>query len=113
MSLNTAHTDVHSQQGVVNLADWRVRLRGSTSHGAQEVECAVRQITESGMIVETPSELGRFAWMDVNLPDGSGVRALGEVVPRRDAVELAMEVRFKHLFPDHKARLLSALALQA
>ena len=108
--LNTQQLS-HGDDNVVDLASWRVRLRGSASHS--EVECNVRQVNAAGLVVDAPTDLGRFTWMDVDLPDGTGVSALGEVIPRRDSVELAVEVRFKHLFPDHRARLLSALALQA
>ncbi len=107
MPTNTTHNNV------VSLADWRVRIRGSASHGSQEVECAVQELDGEGLVVDSAAELGRYAWVEVDLPDGTGVRALGEVVERRDPLRLAMEVRFKHLFPDHRARLLNALALQA
>lgn len=100
-----------STDNVVNLAAWRVRLRNSTGHS--DVECNVREVNAAGLVVEAPAELGRYTWMDVDLPDGTGVSALGEIIPRRDPVELAVEVRFKHLFPDHRARLLNALSLQA
>jgi hypothetical protein len=43
------------------------------------------------------------------LPDGEPVRALGEVIVRRDATSIALDIKFKHLFPDHKRRLLVAL----
>ena len=98
---------------VLDFADWRVRLRGCGGDASEGVACHVRRVNETGLIVDTPAQLGRFAWMEVDLPDGTGVSVLGEVVERRDPIELAVEVRFKHLFPDHRARLLSALALQA
>jgi hypothetical protein len=87
-----------------------VSVRGSASHGSNETEGTSMRIDDEGMTVDGVDdvELGRFVWCDIKLPDGP-VRALGEIM-RRDPLELAMEVRFKHLFPDARRRLLTSLA---
>ncbi len=96
---------------VVELAAWRVKVRGSASHGSKEQQCAAREVRDDGLVLEGAEEsgLGRYVWMDVDLPDGGEVRALGEVVGRRDPVSLAIEVKFKHLFPDQRRRLAAVL----
>ena len=96
---------------VVELAAWRVKVRGSASHGSQLQQCAAREVRDDGLMLEGAEEagLGRYVWMDVDLPDGGEVRALGEVVGRRDPVSLAIEVKFKHLFPDQRRRLSAVL----
>jgi len=47
---------------------------------------------------------GRFVWVDLELPDGTTVRALGEVLAF-DGETGAFDIRFKHLFPDARDRL--------
>lgn len=104
---------------VIDLQAWRVRVTGSSSHGSQQQECAAKRIDADGMVLEAPAPLrdaasaaeglGRYVWLDVALPEGTDIRALGEVVARQDAVDLALEVKFKHLFPDARRRLLRAL----
>ncbi|GEM_PF-3156716 len=86
-----------------------VLLRGSSSHGGHEAE-ATGAVHDDGVDVEGVGdvELGRFVWVDIGIPGGD-VRALGEVV-RRDPLQLALEIRFKHLFPDARRRLYTALA---
>lgn len=86
-----------------------VALRGSSSAGSNEAE-GQAEISGDGMTVRGVEdvELGRFVWCDIGFPQGD-VRALGEVT-RRDPLSLALEVRFKHLFPDMRRRLLTALA---
>lgn len=87
-----------------------VLVRGSASHGSHDTDGTVATLTDSGARIEGIKDvaLGRYVWLDIGLPDGE-VRALGEV-QRRDGLELALEVRFKHLFPDHRRRLLATLA---
>ena len=52
---------------------------------------------------------GRFLWLDIEVRDGDEpVHALGEVVSH-EAVALALDIKFKHLFPDQRRRLLAAL----
>ncbi len=104
---------------IIDLHAWRVRVTGSASHGSRQRDCAARRVDADGMVLEAPApatdapriaeSLGRYVWLDVALPDGADVRALGEVVARQDAVDLALEVKFKHLFPDARRRLLRAL----
>lgn len=52
---------------------------------------------------------GRYVWLNLDLGDGDPVRALGEVVDRRSPASAALDIRFKHLFPDYRARLERAL----
>ncbi|MEY3013245.1 MAG: hypothetical protein RIT45_1980 [Pseudomonadota bacterium] len=101
----------HEQGKVVDLAAWRVKVRGSASHGSQRAECALREVRDDGMVLEGADDasLGRYVWLDVDLPDGREVKALGEVVGRRDPRQLALDVKFKHLFPDHRRTLQAAL----
>ncbi len=86
-----------------------VLVRGSSSHGGHDADGVVAQLTDDGARIEGVGDvqLGRYVWLDMDLPGGD-VRALGEI-ERRDGLELALEVRFKHLFPDHRRRLRAAL----
>ena len=95
---------------VVSLNDWRVKVRGSNKNTAEDLECHLESINSERAVLKSDADVGRFAWLHVNLPDGSDVRVLGEVQKRKDPLQLALEVRFKHLFPDHKIRLMQALA---
>lgn len=52
----------------------------------------------------------RYMWLDLELDDGEPLRALGEVLPSTAAMGQALDIRFKHLFPDHRRRLMQALA---
>ncbi|MCB9739637.1 MAG: hypothetical protein H6747_10240 [Deltaproteobacteria bacterium] len=101
----------NEQSNVVDLAAWRVKVRGSSSHGSQRPECALREVRPDGVVLEGADEgsLGRYVWLDVDLPGGGEVKALGEVVGRRDPRQLALDVKFKHLFPDHRRALQAAL----
>lgn len=56
----------------------------------------------------------RYVWMDLKLHGEKPLRALGQVVnvqtvQRRDPVTLALDIKFKHLFPDERRRLMRAL----
>jgi hypothetical protein len=53
--------------------------------------------------------LGRYVWLDLGLDDGEPLRALGEILPDSTATGQALDIRFKHLFPDHRRRLLQVL----
>lgn len=53
--------------------------------------------------------LGRYVWLDLDLGGSEPVRALGEVLQSRDSTQLALDIRFKHLFPDQRRRLMDAL----
>ena len=87
-----------------------VAIRGSASHGNHCVEGTGDKINGDGMTVTGVQDvdLGPFVWCDIGLPGGD-IKALGEVT-RRDPLALAIEVRFKHLFPDAKRRLLTVFA---
>ena len=87
-----------------------VSLRGSSTHGSMEADGESAEISDEGMTITGVGDvdLGRFVWCDIAFPQGS-VRALGEVT-RRDPLQLALQVRFKHLFPDARRRLLTLLA---
>lgn len=92
---------------VVHLAARRVRLHGA----GPERETTADHIDADGVRLRDPEAVprARFVWLDLDLPGGEPVRALGEVLPRRDATSLALDIKFKHLFPDDRRRLLQAL----
>lgn len=58
---------------------------------------------------EVHEALGRYVWLDLDLGGAEPVRALGEVLPARDSAQVALDIRFKHLFPDQRRRLMDAL----
>ncbi len=72
----------------------------------------VTRLDEDGVTVPQldAAAFGRYVWLDLQLGEGDPVRALGEVAPPRDAQAIALDIRFKHLFPDSRRRLLAALA---
>jgi len=82
-----------------------------TTASEPEVEGLTECVDADGLVLRNAGdlELGRYIWLDLDLPDGEEVRALGEVLPRRDAASLALDIKFKHLFPDQRRRLLHAL----
>lgn len=96
---------------VVELSSWRVKLTGSASHGGHEIESEATRVDGDGVELQGvgPDELGPWVWVDVASPDGESVRALGQVLPRRDPAALAIDIKFKHLFPDNRVRLHRAL----
>ena len=96
---------------VVDLAAWRVRVRGSASHGGRQAQGGVAAVRDDGMVLSDVDEagLGRFVWLDVELPNHETIKALGEVVARKDPRRLALDVKFKHLFPDQRHLLTAAL----
>jgi hypothetical protein len=102
----------HDLTNVIRLADRRVRLHARTATSEPDCELTA-DVDEEGLSLRDPGdvELGRYIWLDFDLADGDEepVRALGEVLPRRDAMGVALDIKFKHLFPDHKRRLLVAL----
>lgn len=89
----------------------KVGLHRTQAQGSPDCVGTAQHLTSQGLqLTERPSpELGRFVWLDLELDDGEPVRALGEIVPSRTAVDRACDIRFKHLFPDHRRRLLDAL----
>jgi hypothetical protein len=70
------------------------------------VNAVGHQLTSEGMVLHgaaVPPEQHRFLWLEFQLPgQTSHVKALGEVVNREDE---QVQVRFKHLFPDHRKQL--------
>jgi len=96
---------------VIRLSDRRVRLHRRDACSEPEVEGLTECVDADGLVLRNAGdlELGRYIWLDLDLPDGEEVRALGEVLPRRDAASLALDIKFKHLFPDQRRRLLHAL----
>lgn len=59
-----------------------------------------------GIELDTPAELladDRFLWLEFNLPETrEKIRALGEITDRKT---FSVSVKFKHLFPDQRAKL--------
>jgi hypothetical protein len=101
-----ANTAPATPNNVICLADRRVRVR--TRDADAELTADVQA---GGLRLRYPSTvpLGRFLWLDIDLSDGNEpVHALGEVLPQ-DALALALDIKFKHLFPDQRRRLLHAL----
>jgi hypothetical protein len=104
---------MHAQQkpdtadNVIRLSDRRVRLHGQ---GGDDREATATRVDADGMLIVDAGDvdIGRFVWLDVDMPDDEPVRALGEVL-WRDPVSLALDIKFKHLFPDQKRRLMRAL----
>ncbi len=96
---------------VIRLAERRVRLHSTTATSDPDCELT-GDVDADGLVLRDAGDmaLGRYVWVDFDV-DGEGepVRALGEVLPRRDSMGLALDIKFKHLFPDHKRRLLQAL----
>jgi len=100
------HAESRPDGNVIRLSDRRVRLH---RQGGDDQEATAARVDADGLLVLDAGDvdIGRFVWLDVDLPDGE-VRALGEVLSR-DPVSLALDIKFKHLSPDHRRRLLRAL----
>lgn len=94
---------------------WRAQVRGSASHGSRERACSVRELRRDAVVLDEvcAEELGRYVWLDLRPPTGPGLRALGEVLPPFDPHTAALEIKFKHLFPDDRRRLERAMAIDA
>lgn len=91
---------------VICLAERRVRVRS----GQADAELTA-DVDAHGLRLRYPTAMppGRFLWLDIEVRDGDEpVHALGEVVGR-EALALALDIKFKHLFPDQRRRLLEAL----
>ncbi len=86
-----------------------VAPRGEANKGAAEAE--VERVDMQGVAVKAfdAQAFGRYVWLNLDLGDGDPVRALGEVVDRRSPAAAALDIRFKHLFPDYRVRLERAL----
>ena len=95
---------------VITLHNHRVALHRGNAHQAPDLETQAESIDLDGVHLNDVGalELGRYVWMDLNVDEGEPVRALGEVQPR-DPLTLALDSKFKHLFPDQKRRLMRAL----
>ncbi len=95
---------------VITLHNHRVALRRGTNAQAPDIETQADSIDQDGVHLNDVGQvdLGRYVWMDLNVDEGEPVRALGEVQPR-DPLTLALDIKFKHLFPDQKRRLMRAL----
>ena len=90
----------------------RLHVDGKGRHQTSEVDGEIERVDLEGLAVKAvdASALGRYVWLDLDLGDGEPVRALGEVMQRRDPAAVAVDIRFKHLFPDYRVRLERALA---
>ena len=88
----------------------RVALHRGANAQTPDVEANAESIDADGVHLSGVGQvnLGRYVWMDLDVDEGEPVRALGEVQPR-DPLTLALDIKFKHLFPDHKRRLMRAL----
>lgn len=79
--------------------------------GRADCELEVERVDGDGVALKAfdAQAFGRYVWMDLDVGDGQPLRALGEVMQRRDPAAVALDIRFKHLFPDYRRRLLEAL----
>ncbi len=95
---------------VITLHHHRVALHRGAVRQSPELEAEAESIDADGVHLSDVGQvdLGRYVWMDLNVDEGEPVRALGEVQPR-DPLTLALDIKFKHLFPDQKRRLMRAL----
>lgn len=86
-----------------------VAASSESSHATAEAE--VERVDMQGVAVKAfdAHAFGRYVWLNLDLGDGDPVRALGEVVDRTSPAAAALDIRFKHLFPDYRARLERAL----
>ncbi len=89
----------------------KIHHRDATAAPESEGTC---DVDADGMRLhggEVPDNV-RYLWLDVDVGEAEPVRALGEVLRRTDPTTIALEIKFKHLFPDHKRRLMAALRSQ-
>ena len=102
------HSELPSN--VIRMAEARVRLHRAAAQGEPECEAMADHIDADGLHLRDAGDLdlGRYVWLDLELPGDEPVRALGEVLPR-DPTSIALDIKFKHLFPDQRRRLLRAL----
>jgi hypothetical protein len=82
-------------------------LDGKTQHQAVGNNLSMTSIT-----LDTPAEAlkdSRYMWLEFGLPGSSDkIKALGEITDRST---FGVTVKFKHLFPDHKAKLAGHLGV--
>ena len=99
---------------VIPLRPSHVTLRQGTDPKHADMETDDARIDAEGVHLEGADaagahDLGRYVWLDLRVDDGEPVRALGEVQPR-DPLTLALDIKFKHLWPDERRRLLRAIS---
>ncbi|MSQ82631.1 MAG: hypothetical protein EXR77_06890 [Myxococcales bacterium] len=89
----------------------RARLHNGDEDRSQACEQPVEHLDLQGVSVRAfdSERFGRYVWVDLELGDGEPVRALGEIADRGHPASVALEIRFKHLFPDYRRRLEEAL----
>lgn len=99
-----------------NVIPWgrpHVALRHGTDPKQVDVETDDAQVDADGVHLQGADadgaeDLGRYVWVDLRVDAGEPMRALGEVQPR-DPLTLALDIKFKHLWPDERRRLLRAI----
>lgn len=88
----------------------KVEVRRHRAGGQPDVVATAERLDAEGVSLRVVHEaLGRYVWLDLDLGDSEPVLALGEVLPADDAAQVALNIRFKHLFPDQRRRLMAAL----
>ncbi len=94
---------------------WPVRIQGSASHGSSAGEYQTAEVSGDGVVIDGGADVdwGPFVWLDVGLPASEPVHVLGAVEGRHDPASLALNVKFKHLFPDHRRRWHDAVHAEA
>ncbi len=97
----------HSEQGLVSASDGlKVTHRASAGRA---FETPIVSVDREGLeVTDIPNTMDdvRFVWLEFGVPNepGKSIKALGEIEPP-PSEGLARRVRFKHLFPDQRARL--------
>lgn len=88
----------------------KVGVHRSRAGGQPDLFATAERLDADGLSLrEVHEALGRYVWLDLDLGDSEPVRALGEVLPARDPAQVALDIRFKHLFPDQRRKLMAAL----
>lgn len=80
--------------------------------GHRQYHAVGNNLSMTGIVLDTPAEAladSRYMWLEFGIPGSSDkIKALGEITERNP---FGVTVRFKHLFPDQKARLASHLGV--
>lgn len=88
----------------------KVGVHRTRASGDPDLVATAEHLDADGVSLrEVHEALGRYVWLDLDLGGAEPVRALGEVLPARDPTRIALDIRFKHLFPDQRRKLLAAL----
>ncbi len=88
----------------------KVGVHRTSAAGDPDLVGTADRLDANGLSLrEIHEALGRYVWLDLDLGGAEPVRALGEVMPARDSAQVALDIRFKHLFPDQRRRLMAAL----